>query len=49
MQQYDDEYIQSVIESGERLPISMCEPGMAEEIMNEPVFDGKVIVETQGE
>lgn len=47
--QHDDEYVQAVIESGERLPAEMCEPGMSEEIMAEPVFDGKAVVDAQGE
>lgn len=47
--QYSENYVQSVVESGERLPASMYEVGMAEEIMNEPVFDGKTVVEAQGE
>jgi len=47
--QDSDEYVQAVIESGEKLPASMYEVGMAEEIMNEPVFDGKTVVEAQEE
>ncbi|WP_323025739.1 hypothetical protein [Castellaniella sp.] len=47
--QHSDEYVQAVVESGERLPAAMCELGMTEEIMAEPVFDGKAVVDAQGE
>ena len=43
--QYSDEYVQEVIATGERLPAAMCELGMAEEILSNPVYDGSGIVE----
>ncbi|OAD16471.1 hypothetical protein [Achromobacter insolitus] len=43
--QYSDEYVQEVIATGERLPVAMCELGMAEEILSNPVYDGSGIVE----
>lgn len=46
--QYSDEYVQEVIATGERLPAVMCELGMAEEILSNPVYDGSGIVEGVG-
>lgn len=43
--QYSDEYVQEVVVTGERLPAAMCELGMAEEILSNPVYDGSGVVE----
>lgn len=45
--QYSEEYVQAVVETGDRLPASMGELGMAEEIMDNPVFDGTSIVDQE--
>lgn len=46
--QYSDEYVQEVVATGERLPAAMCELGMTEEILSDPVYDGSGIVEGEG-
>lgn len=45
--QYSEEYIRAVVATGDRLPASMGETGMAEEIMDNPVFDGTSIVDQE--
>ncbi len=44
-----EEYVQAVMDTGERLPAAMGEANMPQEIMNDPVFDGQAIVDAQGE
>ncbi|MBP8275571.1 MAG: hypothetical protein KAX55_01585 [Propionivibrio sp.] len=43
-----DEEMEQIMDSGERLPSEMWEPGMPDTIMQSPVFDGEKIVD-QGE
>lgn len=43
-----EEEMEQVVDSGERLPAEMWEPGMPDTIMQSPVFDGEKIVD-QGE
>lgn len=45
--QYSEEYVQAVVATGDRLPVSMGEMRMAEEIMDNPVFDGTSIVDQE--
>jgi hypothetical protein len=46
--QHDDDYVQAVIESGDRLPASMYEADMPEQILSNPIYDGSAIVEDEG-
>lgn len=46
--QHSDEYLEELVETGDRLPASMCEVGMPEEILTNPVFNGSDIVEDEG-
>ncbi|CAM3650712.1 hypothetical protein [Bordetella flabilis] len=47
--QYSDEYVQAVMETGERLPAEMCEADMPQEILSNPVYNGIGIVEEEEE
>jgi len=40
-----DDEIETIVESGERLPSDMWESGLPETIMTSPVYDGEKIVE----
>lgn len=43
-----EEDVDEVVESGERLPTEMWEPGMSDTVMKSPVFDGEKIIDQGG-
>lgn len=43
-----DEYVDEVMESGDRVPVELWDAGLSEFMMDDPVFDGEKIVDRAG-
>lgn len=44
----NDEYIDEVMDSGDRVPVELWDAGLSDVMMQEPVFDGEKIIDLAG-